>query len=99
MVTEHPAAGAASVVAVSIAAFVVAVCALEWHRVAVRTTSAALGAILALEAMSLALLELYVRDSAFDHGQVAMTGLGRSPASRRLLWGFAAGSSPLLAPD
>jgi uncharacterized membrane protein len=79
--TEHPADGALSVAAVSIAAGIAAACALDWQRVAVRTTTAALSAVLAVEALSLALLELYVTrwpgggDSAFDHGQIAVTGL------------------------
>jgi uncharacterized membrane protein len=76
--SHHPAAGVPSVIAVALAASAIA---LWGGRRELRIGAAAFSAVLVAEACGLAVLDLYVRvwpgrnASAFDHGQVAITGL------------------------
>ena len=90
--SDKPATGVAGVLAVALGAAAVALWAVEWedvprwaaalrHSFPVRVAAGALGAVLALDALSLLVLAAFVAwwpgggESAFDHGHVAVTGI------------------------
>lgn len=77
----HPATGIPSLAAIAAAAVVIGATAIRRREAEVRIGCFALAGLLAVEMVSLALLEGYARwwnggiDVAFEHGQVALTGL------------------------